>query len=90
MIIIGGLGSIRGAMMGAAFMVLLPEFMDWGTRSLADSYIDNLLSLSDALPFIKEASIGLVIILFLIFEPNGLAYRWGQIRAWFKLYPFSY
>jgi len=26
----------------------------------------------------------------LIFEPNGLAYRWGQIRAWFKLYPFSY
>ena len=90
MIIIGGLGSIRGSMMGAAFMVLLPEFMDWGTRSLADSYIDNLLSLSDALPFIKEASIGLVIILFLIFEPNGLAYRWGQIRSWFKLYPFSY
>ena len=90
MIIIGGLGSIRGAMMGAAFMVLLPEFMDWITRTLAGSYIDNLLSLSDALPFIKEASIGLVIILFLIFEPNGLAYRWGQIRAWFKLYPFSY
>ena len=46
--------------------------------------------ISKFLPFIKEASIGLVIILFLIFEPNGLAYRWGQIRAWFKLYPFSY
>ena len=90
MIIIGGLGSIRGAMMGAAFMVLLPELMDWSTRALSGSSIDRFLSLTDALPFIKEASIGLVIILFLIFEPNGLAYRWGQIRAWFKLFPFSY
>ena len=90
MIIIGGLGSIRGSMMGAAFMVLLPEIMDWATRSLSGTSIDNMLSISDAIPFIKEASIGLVIILFLIFEPNGLAYRWGQIRAWFKLYPYSY
>ena len=90
MIIIGGLGSIRGSLMGAAFMVLLPEVMDSLTRSLAGTSIDQMLSLSNAIPFIKEASIGLVIILFLIFEPNGLAYRWGQIRAWFKLYPFSY
>ena len=90
MIIIGGLGSIRGSLMGAAFMVLLPEVMDYLTRSLSDTSLDQMLSLSSAIPFIKEASIGLVIILFLIFEPNGLAYRWGQIRAWFKLYPFSY
>ena len=90
MIIIGGLGSIRGSLMGAAFMVLLPEVMDALTRLLSDTSIDQALSLSSAIPFIKEASIGLVIILFLIFEPNGLAYRWGQIRAWFKLYPFSY
>ena len=90
MIIIGGLGSIRGSIMGAAFMVLLPELMDWLARILSGSGLDNILSLSEALPFLKEASIGLVIILFLIFEPNGLAYRWGQVRAWFKLYPFSY
>ncbi len=90
MIIIGGLGSVRGSLMGAAFMVLLPEVMDYLTRSLAETSVDQILSLSNAIPFIKEASIGLVIILFLIFEPNGLAYRWGQIRAWFKLYPFSY
>ena len=90
MIIIGGLGSIRGSLMGAAFMVLLPEVMDALTRMLSGTSIDQALSLSGAIPFIKEASIGLVIILFLIFEPNGLAYRWGQIRAWFKLYPFSY
>ena len=81
MIIIGGLGSVRGSLMGAAFMVLLPEVMDFLTRMLAGTSIDQALSLSSAIPFIKEASIGLVIILFLIFEPNGLAYRWGQIRA---------
>ena len=90
MIIIGGLGSIRGSLMGAAFMVLLPEIIDWFSRIVAGSSLDTLLSLSSALPFLKEMSIGLVIILFLIFEPNGIAYRWGQIRSWFKLYPFSY
>ncbi len=90
MIIIGGLGSIRGSLMGAAFMVMLPELMDWLTRLLEGTSIDNLLSLSSALPFIKEMSIGLVIILFLIFEPDGIAYRWKQLKSWFRLYPFSY
>ena len=43
MIIIGGLGSIRGSMMGAAFMVFLPEIMDWLTRSLSGTAIDNVI-----------------------------------------------
>ena len=55
MIIIGGLGSVRGSLMGAAFMVLLPEVMDYLTRSLAETSIDQMLSLSNAIPFIKEA-----------------------------------
>ncbi len=90
MIIIGGLGSIRGSLMGAAFMVLLPEVMEYFVRLLSGSKIDEMFSISSAIPFIKEMAIGLAIILFLIFEPKGLSYRWGQIRAWFKLYPFSY
>ena len=55
MIIIGGLGSIRGSLMGAAFMVLLPEVMDYLTRSLSDTSLDQMLSLSSAIPFIKES-----------------------------------
>ena len=35
-------------------------------------------------------AIGAVIILFLVFEPDGLAHRWRQIKAWWKLYPFSH
>ena len=35
-------------------------------------------------------AIGAAIILFLIFEPDGLAHRWKQIKAYWKLYPFSF
>jgi branched-chain amino acid transport system permease protein len=42
------------------------------------------------LAFLREMAIGAVIILFLIFEPDGLAHRWKQIKAYWKLYPFSH
>ena len=90
MIIIGGLGSIMGTIMGTTFMVLLPEFMDAGSRLLAGSAIDRALGLQEGINFLREMAIGLAIILFLIFEPDGLAHRWRQIKAWWKLYPFSY
>lgn len=90
MIIIGGLGSISGTLMGTAFIVLLPEFMEALAKVLAGSSIDRALSLKEGIVFLKEMTIGAVIVLFLIFEPDGLAHRWRQIRAYWKLYPFSY
>lgn len=90
MIIIGGLGSITGTLMGTSFLVLLPEVMDWGARALSGSVIDRALGLGQAINFMKEMAIGLAIILFLLFEPDGLAHRWRLIRAYWKLYPFSY
>ena len=44
----------------------------------------------DGLAYIKEMAIGLVIILFLIFEPEGMAHRWAQVKNYWKFYPFSY
>lgn len=90
MIIIGGLGSIMGSLMGTAFMVLLPETMASITQALSGSAIDLALGLQDNIAFLREMAIGLVIILFLIFEPDGLAHRWKQIKAYWKLYPFSH
>jgi branched-chain amino acid transport system permease protein len=90
MIIIGGLGSISGTLMGTAFMVILPEAMEWLTSSLAGGAIDRALGLKNNISYLREMAVGLVIILFLIFEPDGLAHRWRQIKAYWKLYPFSH
>jgi branched-chain amino acid transport system permease protein len=90
MIIIGGLGSIMGTLMGTAFMVVLPEAMEWLTSSLSGGAIDQALGLRNNISYLREMAIGGVIVLFLIFEPDGLAHRWRQIKAYWKLYPFSH
>jgi len=90
MIIIGGLGSIKGTLMGVVFMVLLPEALEGGVGILKDTSWGNTPMIVDGLAYIKEMAIGLVIILFLIFEPEGLAHRWAQIKNYWKFYPFSY
>ena len=90
MIIIGGLGSVMGSMMGAVFMVLLPEVVQTAVDILQGSPVDRALGLAGAISFIREMTIGAAIVLFLIFEPDGLAHRWRQIKAYWKLYPFSH
>jgi branched-chain amino acid transport system permease protein len=90
MIIIGGTGSIMGTLMGTAFVVLLPESMEWISLHLKGSAIDHALSLNTNITFLREIAIGLIIIAFLMFEPDGLAHRWRQIKAYWKLYPFSH
>jgi branched-chain amino acid transport system permease protein len=90
MVIIGGLGSIMGSLLGTAFMILLPQAVNAVAKTLDGSAIDHLLGLHEGLPFLREMMIGAAIILFLIFEPDGLAHRWKQIKAYWKLYPFSY
>jgi branched-chain amino acid transport system permease protein len=88
-VIIGGLGSIMGTLMGAVFMVLLPEAMEGISALLRGGAIDQALALRNNIAFLREIAIGLVIVLFLIFEPDGLAHRWARIKAYWKLYPFS-
>lgn len=90
MVIIGGAGSIMGTLMGTAFVVLVPESMEWLSHYLKGGAIDKALSLNNNLTFLREIAIGLIIIAFLIFEPDGLAHRWRQIKTYWKLYPFSH
>jgi branched-chain amino acid transport system permease protein len=86
MIIIGGLGSVLGSILGAAFITLLPEFLRLLTSALS-AWFPGLVQLFAAL---KLGVFGLTIVLFLIFEPDGMAARWHRIKAYWKLYPFSY
>jgi len=90
MVIIGGTGSIMGTLMGTAFVVLLPEAMEFVSHYLKGGAIDKALSLNNNITFLREIAIGVIIIAFLMFEPDGLAHRWRQIKAYWKLYPFSH
>jgi len=85
-ILIGGVGSIHGAIFGSIFMVVVIEGLQLAILPLADSYPKLLMDFL----FIKEAAFGLAICAFMIFEPNGIAYRWWQIKNYFNLWPFSY
>ncbi len=90
MVIIGGLGSVMGSLMGAAFMVLLPEVVQGLADQLAGGSIDRAIKLGTNISFLREMAVGAAIILFLVFEPNGLAHRWRLIKAYWKLYPYSH
>ena len=59
MIIIGGLGSIRGSLMGAAFMVLLPEIMDTLTRMLSEHPLTKLFLCLVQYRLLKKLLLGL-------------------------------
>ena len=85
-ILIGGAGSIHGAIFGSIFMVVIMEVLQLAILPLADTFPKLLMDFL----FIKEAAFGLAICAFMIFEPNGLAYRWWQIKNYFNLWPFSY
>ncbi len=90
MIIIGGLGSIKGTLMGVIFMVFLPEALEGIVGIMKMTDWGNIPMVVDGLAYIKEMAIGLVIIGFLIFEPEGLSHRWTQIKNYWKFYPFAY
>lgn len=86
MIIIGGLGSISGAIYGAAFIVLLPALLTNIGRALSDI----LPQINNFMPFIQQGAYGLAIILFLIFEPEGITKMWRNLKDYFRLWPFNY
>ncbi|MFW5730517.1 MAG: branched-chain amino acid ABC transporter permease [Desulfonatronovibrionaceae bacterium] len=86
MIIIGGLGSVLGSVFGAVFLTLLPEVLSFFADLLSNFY-PNISTYFLAL---RDGIFGLVLVLFLIFEPDGLARRWQLIKAYFKQHPFAY
>ncbi|QJB55472.1 branched-chain amino acid ABC transporter permease [Pseudodesulfovibrio sp. zrk46] len=86
MIIIGGLGTVLGSVFGAVFIVLLPEVLNVLANSVGGYFPD----IAQSIVALREGVFGLVLILFLIFEPEGLAHRWRLIKAYWKLYPFAH
>lgn len=88
-ILIGGTGSMYGTIFGSIFMTLVPEALKSVIFTLTP-YHPIFTQLLDKFLYLREATFGLIIILFLLYEPKGLAYRWGQIKNYIHLWPFSY
>jgi len=84
MIIIGGLGSILGSFLGAAFIVLLPIFLENAPRTFGLAIPVNTVTNLQSMIF------GALIILFLIVEPRGLARLWQIGKEKLRLWPFPY
>lgn len=86
MCIIGGLGHVLGGIYGVGFWFILERMLEVVTTNLNTAFPDHITWFVS----IREIVFGCVIVLFLIFEPDGLAARWRTIRAYWKLWPFSY
>jgi branched-chain amino acid transport system permease protein len=84
-IIVGGLGTVLGVILGAAFMTLVPEVLR-GVVSFVTLWAPNAMAL---LSPVREMVFGALIIAFLIFEPHGLVEIWRRIRRFFHLWPFK-
>jgi len=85
MIIIGGMGSLLGALLGAAFVTLFPYAIEALLHLLP-----NVDKLAGDIFAVNYASFGLVMILFLVFEPLGLVGIWHRLQNYFLLWPFRY
>ena len=84
MIIIGGLGSILGSFLGAAFIILLPILL---------INVPELLGLSikvSTVTNLQSMIFGALIVFFLIVEPNGLARLWQIAKEKLRLWPFPH
>lgn len=84
MVIIGGLGSILGSFLGAAFITLVPIFL---TNAPAWA---NIAMSTDISKHIEEIIFGSLIVFFLIVEPNGLARLWQIVKEKLRRWPFPY
>jgi branched-chain amino acid transport system permease protein len=80
MVVIGGLGSVHGAFLGAIFLIVMPQLIAMG-KDLLPAAIGQAAGLQGMV-------YGLVLIAFVLFEPMGLYGRWLKIRTWFQLFPF--
>jgi branched-chain amino acid transport system permease protein len=84
MIIIGGVGSILGSFLGAAFIVLLPILLNVGGKAVFPGVSTDLLSNLELIIF------GAMIVFFLVVEPHGLARLWQIGKEKLRLWPFPH
>jgi branched-chain amino acid transport system permease protein len=89
MIIIGGLGSVLGSIFGAAFVTLLPILIRYAMEAFGGLFFSQATVLN-LIPALRLTLFGVLIIVFLVVEPEGLNRLWRNIRSYFRIWPFAY
>jgi branched-chain amino acid transport system permease protein len=86
MVIVGGMGTIAGSVLGAIGITLLPFVLTSMTDMLESYYPLVSTKFAD----VKTMGYGVVIVVFLMWEPDGLVGRWRRIKIYFQNWPFTY
>jgi len=79
MIAVGGLGSLTGSVMGAVFITILPEII-----TFAKDYLPAAVKTASSL---QAAVYGIILMLFIIYQPTGFYGLWIKIRNWWRMFP---
>jgi branched-chain amino acid transport system permease protein len=101
MVVVGGLGSLHGAVFGAAFVAILPVLISQARDSVPALAAALLAPLGKGVAsgafavvdrFVKQPGLepglfGLILVLFILFEPLGIYGRWAKIKLYFALFP---
>jgi len=89
MIIIGGLGSVLGSVFGAIFVTLLPILIRFAMEA-SGGLLFSEAAVRNIIPNLRLILFGMLIIFFLVVEPEGLNRLWRNIRSYFRVWPFAY
>jgi branched-chain amino acid transport system permease protein len=87
MIIIGGQGSIPGALLGAGFIIMVPILV---RDYVVTPFEDVVPRLKTYYTFVEQIIFGLLIIIFIIWEPDGLYKLWTRLKNAVRRWPFAY
>lgn len=84
MIVIGGIGFIHGAFIGAAVLTFLPLAISMGRDAIGAITGGSTMTI----PGLESGLFGAILIAVILFEPTGIYGRWLKIRTYFELFPF--
>jgi branched-chain amino acid transport system permease protein len=80
MVVIGGLGSIHGAFLGAIFLITMPQLI-----GLSKGFLPEAIAMA---PGFKSLVYGVVLVAIVLFEPLGMYGRWLKVRTYVQMFPF--